>query len=549
MQHQRDLVGGRPQHVVERRGARELAAEGVERFRGAHPADRGDGLGAHARRDIGDQDRDQHEEEERRDIGRIGDGEGVDRRQEEEIVAQRRRDAGEQRRPQAVADRDADHRGEEHQIDVLDAEPRLDQLADAEADGDDQQRDQIGPGIERLGPRRRLHRGLGRGPGRQFLAGDDVDADIAGAPHQIVHHRAVQDFEPARARRLADDDLGDVVGLREADDVVGDAAPAAGNGERLAAQRLGQPQRVGDPVALLVGQLQAAPRLDAERGPGRMQPVGQPLGVAHEPGRARILADADQDALARRPRPGDGVGLHVGEQLLVDALGGAAQRQLAQRGQIARREIMLERALGLLGDVDLALLQPLDQVVGREVDQLDGVGAVEHRIRHGLAHAHMRDLRDHVVEALDVLDVDRGVDIDAAREQFLDVEIALGMAAAGRVGVGEFVDQRDLRTARDQRVEVHLLERLILVLDPLARQDLEAVQQRLGLRAAVGLDDADHDIDAVLPLGVRALQHLVGLADAGGGADEDLEPAGRLSSRRAASSRASGEGRCSGSRR
>ena len=78
--------------------------------------------------------RDQHEEEERRDIGRIGDGEGIDRRQEEEIVAQRRRDAGQQRRPQAVANGHADHGGEEHQIDVLDAEHGLDQLAGAEAD-------------------------------------------------------------------------------------------------------------------------------------------------------------------------------------------------------------------------------------------------------------------------------------------------------------------------------------------------------------------------------------------------------------------------------
>ena len=124
LQHQRGLVGGRPQHVVQRRGARELAAEGVERFGGAHPADRGIGLRAHPRRDIGDQERDQHEEEERRDIGRIGDGEGIDRRQEEEIVAQRRRDACQQRRPQAVAHGDADHGGEKHQIDVLDAPNR-----------------------------------------------------------------------------------------------------------------------------------------------------------------------------------------------------------------------------------------------------------------------------------------------------------------------------------------------------------------------------------------------------------------------------------------
>jgi hypothetical protein len=75
----------------------------------------------------------------------------------------------------------------------------------------------------------------------------------------------------------------------------------------------------------------------------------------------------------------------------------------------------------------------------------------------------MRDLRDHIVEALDVLDIDRGVDVDAMIEQFLDVEVALGMAAAGCVGVGELVDQRDLRMAGDEGVEVHLLERLASV--------------------------------------------------------------------------------------
>jgi hypothetical protein len=55
----------------------------------------------------------------------------------------------------------------------------------------------------------------------------------------------------------------DVVRLGEADHVVGDAAVAARNGNRLAAQRLGQPQRVGDAIALDLGPLQAAPGLHA----------------------------------------------------------------------------------------------------------------------------------------------------------------------------------------------------------------------------------------------------------------------------------------------
>ena len=111
--------------------------------------------------------------------------------------------------------------------------------------------------------------------------------------------------------------------MRELDDIVGNAAADTGNGDRLAAERFRKPHRIGQPVALFVGQLQAAPRLDADRGPGRVQPVGQPLGVTHEPGGTRVFAEANQDALTRRPWAGDGIGLHVREELLVDPLGGA----------------------------------------------------------------------------------------------------------------------------------------------------------------------------------------------------------------------------------
>ena len=215
--------------------------------------------------------------------------------------------------------------------------------------------------------------------------------------------------------------------------------------------------------------------------------------------------------------------LHFREQLLVDPLGGAAQGEFAQRGEVGGREEMLERALGLFRNVDLAFLEALDQVVGRQIDQFDGVGAVEHGVRHGLAHAHMRDLRDDVIEAFDVLDIDGRVDVDAVAHQLFDVEVALRVAAAFDVGVSEFVDQHDLRAPRDDGVEVHLRKRLALIVDAPARNDFEAVQQRFGFAAAVGLDDADDDVVAVLLAGVRLLQHFVGLADAGRGADEDLK--------------------------
>ena len=138
---------------------------------------------------------------------------------------------------------------------------------------------------------------------------------------------------------------------------------AAGNGDCIATKRLGEPQGVGDPVAFHLVELSRSAPFDKQRRERGVQPVRQALGVAHETGRARVFADADKDALACRPRAWDRAGLHLGQKLFVDPLGGAAKRKLAQSGQVSRREEMLQRALGLLGNVNLSFLQALDEVV------------------------------------------------------------------------------------------------------------------------------------------------------------------------------------------
>ncbi|MGY3368591.1 hypothetical protein ACVWZL_005716 [Bradyrhizobium sp. GM2.4] len=92
-----------------------------------------------------------------------------------------------------------------------------------------------------------------------------MHADVTGAAHQIVHDGAARHLEPERARGLSDHDLGDVVALREVDHVVGEAAADARNRQCLAAERFREPQRIGEPVALLIGHLQGPPRLDRHR--------------------------------------------------------------------------------------------------------------------------------------------------------------------------------------------------------------------------------------------------------------------------------------------
>ena len=61
------------------------------------------------------------------------------------------------------------------------------------------------------------------------------------------------------------------------------------------------------------------------------------------------------------------------------------------------------------------------------------------------------------------------------------------------------------------------------VLDDYGGKDFEPLEQPGGLGAAVGLDDADHHVEALGPFGARRLQHGVGLPDARRGAEEHLE--------------------------
>src|SRR5580704_13749648 len=150
-----------------------------------------------------------------------------------------------------------------------------------------------------------------------------------------------------------------------------------------------------------------------------------------------------------------------------------AQSQLAQRPEVSRLEKILERILDLRGGIDLALAQALAQRFDRDVNVDYLIGTGQERIRHRLAHLDPGDPLDHRRDALQVLHVERGYYVDPRGEQLFDVLVALGMAAAGRVGVCQFVDNYVFRLARQNAVDVHLLKRRAAVLDLAQRHLLE----------------------------------------------------------------------------
>ena len=53
-------------------------------------------------------------------------------------------------------------------------------------------------------------------------------------------------------------------------------------------------------------------------------------------------------------------------------------------------------------------------------------------------------------------------------------------------------------------------------------------RERFGLAPAVGLDDADDNVDPVAPPGLCRQEHLVCLADTGRGAEKNLQPPATL---------------------
>ncbi|MDR6236653.1 hypothetical protein QE440_004394 [Pseudomonas psychrotolerans] len=96
--------------------------------------------------------------------------------------------------------------------------------------------------------------------------------------------------------------------------------------------------------------------------------------------------------------------------------GGGAHGQLAQRGEVGLAEEGVDGGAGLLGHIDLALAQALQQFPGWQVDEHQFIGIEQDLVRHGFPYLHSGDVAHLVVETFQVLDIDRGVDVDAGGE-------------------------------------------------------------------------------------------------------------------------------------
>ena len=96
-----------------------------------------------------------------------------------------------------------------------------------------------------------------------------------------------------------------------------------------------------------------------------------------------------------------------------------------------------------------------------------------------------------------MLDVQGGDDVNAGGENVLNILISLGIAAAGDVGVGQFIDDGHLRLAVDDGIDIHFLDDDARDIRPCRRGMTSSPSMQFGgFGSAVGFDKADDDVDS-----------------------------------------------------
>src|ERR1039458_9906650 len=244
----------------------------------------------------------------------------------------------------------------------------------------------------------------------------NCDLDIARLAHYLLHNCFPEPFPPGAGAASPHKDLGDEMGARELSD--GARHVLTFYYVRLDAQVSCEAH------VTLDGFVEGLSRGYVNGQAIGAQIVRHALAAADEDGWRRVPGKADEDALA----------LARGHEFLFHLVGGVADGEFAERGEVGLGEEVVERAVGFFRGVDDAALDAIAQGARGEIDEHALIGFVDHPIRHGFAHADSGNLPDLVVEAFQVLHVHVGEDVDSGVEQFVHVLPAFGVLAAGGVG-------------------------------------------------------------------------------------------------------------------
>ena len=166
---------------------------------------------------------------------------------------------------------------------------------------------------------------------------------------------------------LAEDELGGLLRLREADQRHGDL---------LAHDLVVRATQLADQVAMLLeigpgARGQTITTLDVNTQKIATRPPGNASRSTNERLVGGVPGDGDDHPLARLPRGFDAVRGEVVVQALLDTIGDPEQRKLAQSTEVADSEVVRQRGIDALRRVDVAVGHAAPERLGAHVDQLE----------------------------------------------------------------------------------------------------------------------------------------------------------------------------------
>ena len=252
-----------------------------------------------------------------------------------------------------------------------------------------------------------------------------------------------------------------------------------------------------------------------DRDPLSLHAVRETRRFTHETRAVGARADRDEQPVLRFPHGRDGALLAIRPHLSVHAVRRAAEREFAERDDVPLPEEVMRGACRDIREIDLPFVQPLQEFVRRNIDKPHFPGFIKNPVRHGLADRDPGDAGHHVIQALEMLDIKRGVYIDPGFEQLLHILPALRVAAPGEIGVRELIHHEELRVALvtthlplkaiSEAITPELLREIITILDHDLRTKFGIAQPHvlvcgLNPHAGEGGHMGTEEIDTIIPV-------------------------------------------------
>ncbi|OPY08805.1 MAG: hypothetical protein A4E66_01812 [Syntrophus sp. PtaB.Bin001] len=174
------------------------------------------------------------------------------------------------------------------------------------------------------------------------------------------------------------------------------------------------------------------------------------------------------------------------------------QGQLAQIFQVDRPEEVIEGDGDTFPGINLSFLEAFPKILRREINIDDLVRFGQDAVRQPLPHLHPHGFFHRIIEAFQMLDIQGGHDMNAGRQQILNVLVALGVAASRGVGVSQFVHQGHLWLPAQNGIHIHFFYRYPTIGLDETGNDFQSLQQLFSFGSPVCFHQPDDHVDSFL---------------------------------------------------